>query len=294
MARDAVIYSRRAGQRESRTKGWRRAQWGGILVARRTCGKGSGCVIDGRDHPSHGRTRGASNGDVSQVRPLDRDRPACPQRGTSQAPEKSQRSTRPVRQTAPNKWTCPLFLPLAPFSPPRLTSEVSMRAWQGDWRERVYQAVSTLGEDSLHSLLRTHPLATIGEIFGIIRTSSVNLGMPPICYGQIPALIFEEADARFCLADLMCDLSYRALARHLPDGWNQGRSLQKRQLAFLRDIPIPPSHTRVPPDEDRSMLAIIRERGLPNNWVPRKNNDPTLRDVVSAYLLQGSDFTHRF
>lgn len=147
------------------------------------------------------------------------------------------------------------------------------RAWQGNWKVRLYERVRERGYDSLTAFAEARPAVPLYAL-------AEELGQDDVVGVQVLSGLLAEAEQRKQVTRFVRDVLVRLLAQSLPDGWpavmddsnrfkvakalgswsaytpetHQARAEQVR--AALRATPPPPGWRPLGPD-DELLLTLL-------------------------------------
>jgi hypothetical protein len=147
------------------------------------------------------------------------------------------------------------------------------RAWQGNWKVRLYERVRERGYDSLTAFAEARPAIPLYAL-------AEELGQDDVVGVQVLSGLLAEAEQRKQVTRFVRDVLVRLLAQSLPDGWpalmddsnrfkvakalgswsaytpetHQARAEQVR--AALRATPPPPGWRPLGPD-DELLLTLL-------------------------------------
>jgi len=143
------------------------------------------------------------------------------------------------------------------------------KAWQGDWRKRIFERLRDRGFDTVTEFVETRPLESLCDL-------ADELGAGDIAAMQLQGLLYEEALETGTMARLVRSLLVRDLREEIPDGWEMSGNYD---FNYRRASAYADWHSLLLED-DKPMAELAWERlramEIPRGWLPEGPEDPIL------------------
>lgn len=147
------------------------------------------------------------------------------------------------------------------------------RAWDGNWRVRLYERVRERGYDSLTAFAAARPTASLVAL-------AKELGEDDVAGVQVLSGLLAEAERRRQVTRFVRDVLVRMLSQSLPDGWpavlDDANRFKVAMALGLWSADTPETH------EERARQAgdALLAHPPPPGWRPLGPDDELLRTLL--------------
>ncbi|MFP2933857.1 NUDIX hydrolase [Pyxidicoccus sp. 3LG] len=148
------------------------------------------------------------------------------------------------------------------------------RAWQGNWKDRLYERVRERGYDSLTAFAEAHPTASLVAL-------AEELGPDDVAGVQVFSGLVAEAERNNQVTRLVRGQLVRELCACLPNGWpavldDANRFKVAKALGLWSGF-TPETHK----ERARQVRAALLANPPPAGWRPLGPDDELLRTLLS-------------
>jgi hypothetical protein len=147
------------------------------------------------------------------------------------------------------------------------------RAWQGNWKVRLYERVRERGYDSLTAFADARPAVPLYAL-------AEELGEDDVAGVQVLSGLLAEAEQRKQVTRFVRDVLVRLLSQSLPDGWPAVMDDANR---FAVAKALGSWSAYIPEDyQERAdqVMAALRATPPPPGWRPLGPDDELLRTLL--------------
>jgi hypothetical protein len=149
-----------------------------------------------------------------------------------------------------------------------------MRAWSGDWKQRVGELVRRAGRANVWEYLRAHPAEPLPTIAARLGDAA------PI---QIRQLAVEHCLATREMPALIRDLMARSIRQHLPGGWGTAEGYEDLDAMDLGCLPRPYAELA------RALGDALNDAKPLEGWLPASGDDALLLSACEQGLASLSE-----
>lgn len=147
------------------------------------------------------------------------------------------------------------------------------RAWQGNWKVRLYERVRERGYDSLTAFAEARPAVPLYVL-------AEELGEDDVAGVQVLSGLLAEAEQRNQVTRFVRDVLVRLLSQSLPDGWptvmdDANRFAVAKALGSWSAY-IPEAYQ----ERADQVMAALRATPPPPGWRPLGPDDELLRTLM--------------
>ena len=150
------------------------------------------------------------------------------------------------------------------------------KAWTGDWRARMDQALRARGRDSLTAFAESRPQATLLEL-----AESLDCSVAAI---QLEAILREEAVRGDRFDDFVRSSLVRCVRARIPEGWGAG-ARPDFQVASAYG-----SWRATVGDQNaaaaREAWKALKAAPPPRGWLPEGPDDPLLVEALRGVVFR--------
>ncbi|WP_224243237.1 NUDIX hydrolase [Hyalangium gracile] len=147
------------------------------------------------------------------------------------------------------------------------------RAWQGNWKARLYERVRERGYESLTAFAEARPAVPLYAL-------AEELGKEDVVGVQVLSELLAEAEQRKQVTRFVRDVLVRMLAQSLPDGWpavmDDANRFKVAKALGSWSAYTPETH-QARADQVR---AALRATPPPPGWRPLGPDDALLRTLL--------------
>jgi hypothetical protein len=147
------------------------------------------------------------------------------------------------------------------------------RAWQGNWKVRLYERVRERGYDSLTAFAEARPAVPLYAL-------AEELGEDDVVGVQVLSELLAEAEQRKQVTRFVRDVLVRLLAQSLPDGWpavmDDANHFKVAKVLGSWSAYTPETHQA----RAERVRAALRATPPPPGWRPLGPDDELLRTLL--------------
>jgi hypothetical protein len=147
------------------------------------------------------------------------------------------------------------------------------RAWQGNWKVRLYERVRERGYDSLTAFAEARPAVPLYAL-------AEELGEDDVVGVQVLSELLAEAEQRKQVTRFVRDVLVRLLAQSLPDGWpavmDDANRFKVAKVLGSWSAYTPETHQA----RAERVRAALRATPPPPGWRPLGPDDELLRTLL--------------
>jgi hypothetical protein len=147
------------------------------------------------------------------------------------------------------------------------------RAWQGNWKVRLYERVRERGYDSLTAFAEARPAVPLYAL-------AEELGEDDVVGVQVLSELLAEAEQRKQVTRFVRDVFVRLLAQSLPDGWpavmDDANRFKVAKALGSWSAYTPETHQA----RAEQVRAALRATPPPPGWRPLGPDDELLRTLL--------------
>lgn len=147
------------------------------------------------------------------------------------------------------------------------------RAWQGNWKVRLYERVRERGYDSLTAFAEARPAVPLYVL-------AEELGKDELVGVQVLSELLAEAEQRHQVTRFVRDVLVRLLAQSLPEGWpavmDDANRFKVAKALGSWSAYTPETHQA----RAERVRASLRETPPPPGWRPLGPDDELLRELL--------------